>query len=148
VAEIVPVLSLDALKALMAEHRPHTDGYRVLRVWPGGLLFEAEPSVLPPRPGGTVSCTALFAFADVAAYFAVNACLGPTTLAMVTATNISFLEAPRPGVLRATAEPLRIGRRTAVVGIRIEDLRGELVAVATLHFSFPAGGRVRPAELA
>ena len=148
-----PALTTDELNVLMAEYLPDTDGFRVLDVSPAGVLFRADPAVLSIRPGGTVSGPAIFTgtvsgpaiftFADIAGYLTVNAYLGRTPLAMLTSSSISFLEAPEPGVLHAFVEMLRLGRRSGVCTARVQDERGGLVAMATLHFSFPASARIR-----
>ncbi len=48
------------------------------------------------RPGGTVSGPSLFALADVAAYAAILAHIGPVALAVTTNLNINFLRSPPP----------------------------------------------------
>ncbi|MFE9388663.1 PaaI family thioesterase [Streptomyces sp. NPDC006784] len=138
-----PVLGPAEIRELITEHLPDPPGVDLLDVGPGGLVFTADPAGLAVRPGGTVSGPALFAFADVAGYLAVNAYLGRTPSAMLTSSSISFLEATEPERLHARVAPERIGRRTAVVSARVESVDGTPVALATLHFSFP-GRRNRP----
>lgn len=138
-----PALTTDQLNALLAEYLPGTDGFRVLDVSSAGVLFRADPAALSIRPGGTVSGPAIFTFADIAGYLTMNAYLGRTPLAMLTSSSISFLEAPEPGVLQAFVEVLRIGRRSGVCTAHVRDEQGGLVAMATLHFSFPASARIR-----
>ncbi|NGO45824.1 PaaI family thioesterase [Streptomyces ureilyticus] len=136
-----PILTLDETRLLLAEYLPDEHGFDIAEVAPDGLVFTADPASLSTRPGGTVSGPAIFAFADVAAYLAVSAYLGKTPSAMLTSSSITFLEAAEPGELRARIEAVRIGRRTAVFTARVEDEPGRLVALATLHFSFPGRRR-------
>lgn len=139
-----PVLTLQETRVLMSEYRADEHGLDVVEVSPDGLVFTAAPASLSVRPGGTVSGPAVFAFADMAAYVSVSAYLGRTPSAMLTSSSISFLEAVEPGELRARIEAERIGRRTAVFTARVEDEKGRLIALATLHFAFPGSRRREP----
>ncbi|MFD2235996.1 PaaI family thioesterase [Aureimonas populi] len=82
------------------------------------LRLAAEESHL--RPGGTVSGPSLFALADVGAYLAVVAHLGPQAKDVVTTNmSINFLKRPRPGLIRAEARLLKLGRRLAVAEVAV-----------------------------
>lgn len=141
-----PILSIEEVRAVLAECLPSVCGIQVQEVSPAGLVFTADPQALEIRPGGTVSGPAIFSFADVSAFLAVNAYLGKTPSTMLTSGSISFLEATEPGVLSAVVEALRIGRRTAVFTARVDDDRGRPVAMATLHFAFPSRAGISRSE--
>ena len=67
------------------------------------------------RPGGTVSGPSMFALADVAAFLAILARIGPVALAVTTGTTIDFLRKPAPhSNLRAEERVLKPGRVPAV----------------------------------
>ena len=73
------------------------------------------PSERHLRPGGTVSGPTMFALADVTAYCAVLAHIGPVALAVTTNLNINFLRKPEPGPLSCTCRLLKLGKRLAVI---------------------------------
>src|SRR3954470_12929499 len=99
--------------------RADDDGVEVVRAF--------EPWQL--RPGGTLSGPTLMALADCAAYVAVVARIGPEPLTVTSNLNIDFLPKPPPAGIRATAELVKIGRRQALVAIRIYSQHAdELVA--------------------
>jgi uncharacterized protein (TIGR00369 family) len=101
------------------------------------------------RPGGTLSGPTLMALADCVAYVAVVARIGPEPLTVTSNLNIDFLRKPPPAGLRATGELLKIGRRQALVAIRIfsED-DDELVAHCTCTYALPSTPTVPRADLA
>ena len=118
----------------------HTDGrvFTVTTVEPGAVTMTFDPSERHLRPGGTVSGPAMFALADVCAYAAVLAHIGPVALAVTTNLNINFLRKPAPGPLSCTCRILKLGKRLAVVEAAIFDEDGEdLVAHATATYSIP-----------
>lgn len=91
------------------------------------------------RPGGTVSGPTMFALADVAAYLAILAMIGPKALAVTTNCAIDFMRKPVVGIdLIADAEILKLGRALAVTDVRIYSIgQDEPVARATLTYSIP-----------
>lgn len=90
------------------------------------------------RPGGTVSGPTQFFLADVGAFVAVLAAIGPVALAVTTSATINFLQKPAPSDLIATARILKHGKRLVVVDCTIhsEGLPGP-VAHAVLTYSIP-----------
>src|SRR3546814_17189613 len=58
-------------------------------------------------------------FADMAAYALVLAHIGPVAMAVTSALNYQFLRPCRPGPLFADASMLRLGKRLAVMDVRI-----------------------------
>ncbi|CAN5322074.1 PaaI family thioesterase [soil metagenome] len=122
--------------------------YRVTRADEAGvqLVHPFDPSQL--RPGGTVSGPALMTLADTTAYVAVVSHIGPEFLTVTSHLAIDFLRKPPPGDLRATGEVLKIGRRQAVVAIRIySDVDDELVGYSTTTYALPSTPTVPRADL-
>ena len=122
-------------------------GYAVTAVAPGTAtmtLVTGDPHL---RPGGTVSGPTLFALADVAAYVAILAHIGPVALAVTTNLSINFLRKPEPGRLAGHATILKLGKRLAVVEISIAPAatlhddgappEDEIVAHAVATYSIP-----------
>jgi uncharacterized protein (TIGR00369 family) len=119
--------------------RVDDDGVEVVR--------EFQPSQL--RPGGTVSGPTLMGLADCAAYVAVVARIGPEPLTVTSNLNIDFLRKPPPAGIRAVAELVKIGRRQALVAIRIYSQHAdELVAHSTCTYALPSTPTVPRADLA
>lgn len=90
------------------------------------------------RPGGTVSGPTQFFLADVAAFIAVLAAIGPVGLAVTTSANINFLRKPEPADLVAETRILKRGKRLVVVDCIIHSDGGaDPVAHAVLTYSIP-----------
>jgi uncharacterized protein (TIGR00369 family) len=90
------------------------------------------------RPGGTLSGPTLMTLADTVAYVAVCARIGPQFLTVTSHLDIDFLRKPPPADLRATGEVLKLGRRQAVVSIRIYSTADdELVASSSCTYALP-----------
>ncbi len=118
----------------------HTDGkiFEVIATGPGFATMRLDPQQKHLRPGGTVSGPTLFALADVTAYIALLAHIGPVALAVTTNLNINFLRKPHLGPLQCTCRILKLGKRLAVLDAVISELGGdELVAHATATYSIP-----------
>ena len=98
---LTPIMDRDALNRFLETDFPqiHTDGkvFEVTEVGPGTVVMRLDPNERHLRPGGTVSGPTLFALADVGAYCAVLAHIGPVALAVTTNLNINFLRKPEPG---------------------------------------------------
>lgn len=91
------------------------------------------------RPGGTISGPTLMTLADTVAYVAVVARIGPQFLTVTSSLQIDFLRKPPPADLRATGEVLRLGRRQAVIAVRIHSAADDdLVAHSTCTYAIPA----------
>jgi|SRR6056297_2399644 len=91
------------------------------------------------RPGGTVSGPAMFGLADVAAYVATMARVGPQALAVTTNCSIDFMRKPQAGCdILAQAEVLKLGRALSVTEVRLfSEGAGAPVARASLTYSIP-----------
>ena len=140
--DLTPVMDPEALNRFLETDFPqlHRDGkvFEVTAVAPGAVVLRLVPNARHLRPGGTVSGPTLFALADVGAYCAVLAHIGPVALAVTTNLNINFLRKPEPGPLSCTCRLLKLGKRLAVVEASIFDEDGEdLVAHATATYSIP-----------
>lgn len=113
-------------------------GYTVVKVGPGTAVLRLLAGPQHLRPGGTVSGPTLFALADVAAYVAILAHIGPVALAVTTNLSINFLRKPEPGVLLGRARILKLGKRLAVVEVEITpEAVGDPVAHAVATYSIP-----------
>lgn len=140
--ELTPVMDPEALNRFLETDFPqlHTDGkvFEVVGVSPGSVVMRLMPNERHLRPGGTVSGPTLFALADVGAYCAVLAHIGPVALAVTTSLNINFLRKPTPGPLTCTCRLLKLGKRLAVMEASIFDEDADdLVAHATATYSIP-----------
>jgi uncharacterized protein (TIGR00369 family) len=91
------------------------------------------------RPGGTISGPSMFALADVAAFLAILARIGPVALAVTTGATIDFLRKPAPhSDLRAEERVLKPGRVPAVADALIYSVgMAKQVARASLTCSIP-----------
>jgi uncharacterized protein (TIGR00369 family) len=91
------------------------------------------------RPGGTISGPTLMALADGAAYCLILAHIGPVALAVTSSLNISFLRKPERGDVVGEATFLKLGRKLAVVDVRIRsEASVELVAQAVVTYAIPS----------
>ncbi|MZD04072.1 PaaI family thioesterase [Streptomyces sp. SID5785] len=136
-----PVMTVEETRELLAEYLPDEAGLDVVEVSARGLVFTSRPERLWARPGGTVSGPAIFTFADLSAFVSVSAYVGKVPSAVLTSSSFSFLEAVEPGPLRARIAAARIGRRSAVLTAHVEDEQDLLIAMGTLHFSYPGKRR-------
>nr|WP_196108517.1 MULTISPECIES: PaaI family thioesterase [unclassified Ochrobactrum] len=134
-----PVMTIGDLQAFMKREFPQLgDTFEITAIDDGSATMRLHADEQHLRPGGTVSGPSLFALADVTAYAAILAHIGPVTLAVTTSLNINFLRKPSPGAIDAVAHLLKLGKRLAVLEISLTDAaNGELVAHATATYSIP-----------
>lgn len=137
-----PIMTVAELNAFLDREFPqiHRDGriYSVVSVAPGEAVVQLDAAEQHLRPGGTVSGPTLFSLADLAAYVAILAHIGPVALAVTTNVSINFLRKPPPGPLLAQCQILKLGKRLAVTDIRIAPPESdEPVAQATATYSIP-----------
>ncbi len=139
-----PVLTADEINSFLGNEFPmirreEIPIFEVTAVNPGSatLLFHPERGHL--RPGGTINGPTQFAVADVTAYVALLAHIGPVVGAVTANLNISFLHRPDPVPIEGTGRILKIGKRLAVIDVMIErtDTR-QLIAAATATYSIPS----------
>ena len=137
-----PVMSIAEIEDFLDSDFPqiHTDGrsFGIAGLEAGEITVTFDPGERHLRPGGTVSGPTLFTLADVAAYAAVLAHIGPVALAVTTGLTINFLRLPQPRRLTCRARILKLGKRLAVIEAAIfQDDPDELVAHATATYSIP-----------
>jgi len=132
-------MTINELRAFMKREFPQLgDAFELVSLAEGSATMRLHADEQHLRPGGTVSGPSLFALADVAAYAAILAHIGPVALAVTTNLNINFLRKPSPGTVEAVARLLKLGKRLAVLDISLTDgADGELVAHATATYSIP-----------
>jgi uncharacterized protein (TIGR00369 family) len=119
--------------------------YEIVRIGPGKALLRLVPDDRHLRPGGTISGPALFTLADIAAYAALLAHIGPEPLILTVSFTINFMRRPEIAPLLATCRILKLGRRLAVVSVGIApEGSGDLVAQATGTYSIPGAGSIIP----
>jgi uncharacterized protein (TIGR00369 family) len=139
---MTPVLTAEQIEDFLTREFPqiYAGGpvFRCVNVAPGTATLRFHPNESHLRPGGTVSGPSLFALADVAAYVALLAHIGPVPLALTTNLNINFLNRADPVPLDGVCRILKIGRSLAMLEVSIErvDTR-QLIAHATTTYSVP-----------
>lgn len=90
------------------------------------------------RPGGTLSGPTMMGLADAAMYAAILGTLGRLEMAVTQNLNINFLARPKPADLLAEAEIIRLGRRSAVLEVRLfSEGSDEMVAHVTGIYAIP-----------
>lgn len=115
------------------------DDFTVEEVKPNEVTMRLNISEKHLRPGGTVSGPSMFALADVAAYIATLAMIGPKALAVTTNCSMDFMRKPVAGVdLIATAKLLKLGRQLSVSHVLIfSEGMDQPVAQATMTYAIP-----------
>ncbi len=134
-----PKLTIPEMHAYMAETFPELGTrFEVLEIAPFRLRARMRTQPGDLRPGGTVSGPTLFALADCAYYMATLAMIGRQALTVTTSCSIDFMRKPAPGILRAEARILKLGRALSVgdVLIHAEGVDGP-VARAGITYSIP-----------
>ncbi|MDO9369755.1 MAG: PaaI family thioesterase [Sphingopyxis sp.] len=130
-----------ALNEFLAAAFPHSaPGSRshVVSATPGYIQARIDPDEGALRPGGLISGPTQMGFADMAAYALVLAHIGPVAMAVTSALNYQFLRPCRPGPLFADAHMLRLGKRLAVMDIRIwTDDADKPVGQANVTYAIP-----------
>lgn len=130
-------MSLSEMDAFLAREFPQIKGKIIPRSLGEETVVEMHAGEAELRPGGTVSGPALFTLADVAFYIALLAHIGPEALSVTTNCAIDFMRKPAPGVLRARARLLKLGRQLCVGDVLIEDAAARVVAHAKLTYAIP-----------
>ncbi len=133
-------LGPDALNDFLAAAFPESRlPMRVTRSNDDGVELVWPVESVQLRPGNTISGPTLMTLADTVAYVAVVARIGLQFLTVTSSLSIDFLRKPPPADLRATGEVLKLGRRQAVVSIRIYSTADdELVAHSTCTYAVPS----------
>lgn len=81
----------------------------------------------------------MFGLADVTAYVATLARIGPKALAVTTHCSIDFMRKPVSDKdLLAIGRVLKLGRSLSVVDVKLQSVgQSDLVAAASLTYSIP-----------
>ncbi|QXC60969.1 PaaI family thioesterase [Aquihabitans sp. G128] len=139
----------DQLNAFLSAAFPGAEHWiQVVRADDDGVELRQPFADGQLRPGGTISGPTLMTLADTVAYVAVVSRIGPEFLTVTSHLAMDFLRKPPPAALRATGELLKLGRRQALVAVRIySEANDELVAYATSTYALPSTPSVPRADL-
>lgn len=137
-----PVMTVEEITAFLDETFPQINfggrAYFIENVGPGSATVRLKAVERHLRPGGTVSGPSMMEMADLAAYVAILAHLGPVALAVTTNLTINFLRKPSPGQLICDCRLLKLGRRLAVADCAIHPQDSiDPVAQAMATYSIP-----------
>lgn len=141
-AELVPVLDADGVNAILRDAFPGAAEpvvVRCIEVAPGRVrtLLPYREGLL--RTGGVISGPTLMAVADSTGYALTLSHLGDKLMAVTSQLNIAFLRAATPGDIHAEGQMLRLGRRLAVMDVRIWiEGPDRLAAQASVTYAIPA----------
>ena len=141
-AQLEPKLDADGVNALLRKAFPgpgQAQTMIITEVGPGRLHMVAPYREGLLRPGGVISGPTLMSLADSAAYALVLAHIGEQLMAVTSQLNMSFLRGCLPGDLHAEAQMLRLGRRLAVMDVRIwTEGPDRLAAQANVTYAIPS----------
>lgn len=113
-------------------------GLRVEQVGDGAARMRQPFRSNLIRPGGTLSGPTMMGLADAAMYAAILGQLGRLEMAVTQNLNINFLARPEPCDLIAEADIIRLGRRSAVLEVRLySDGNENMVAHVTGIYALP-----------
>ena len=139
------LMDVEALSSFLEREFPqvNADGmaFTVTDAGAGFASMRLDPMDRHLRPGGTVSGPTLFALADLTAYVAILAQIGPVALAVTTNLNINFLRKPELGPIDATAKAAET-RQAARGGRHFYDQRRQRRTGGTCNLDLfdPAAG--------
>lgn len=134
------VMTAEQLSKFMKEvFAQVADDFAIDEVGDGEVTMRLLTQERHLRPGGTISGPSMFALADVAAYLATLAMIGPQALAVTTNCSIDFMRKPRAGVdLVAKARLLKLGKQLSVTDVMLYSAGMDApVARATLTYAIP-----------
>ena len=111
---MTPILTAEQIEDFLGREFPQImaggHAFKCVNIAPGTATLRFWPTEAHIRPGGTVSGPAIFTLADVAAYVALLAHIGPVALALTTNLNINFLNRADPVPLDGVCHILKLGR--------------------------------------
>ena len=138
-----PVMTAEAVTAFWDTQFPQIRSeraYEIVRIGPGEAVLRLAPDDRHLRPGGSISGPTLFTLADVSAYAALLAHVGPEPLILTVSFTINFMRRAPLAPLLATCHILKLGRRLAVVAVGITpEAGGDPLAQASGTYSIPKG---------
>lgn len=136
-----PQLDVEELNDFLSSAFDAERPYVVESVERGRVVLALDDQAVWLRPGNTVAGPVLMMLADAAAYAAVLAHIGRMALAVTSNLDINFLRKTERARITATAELLKLGRRLAIVDVRLRSAtESELVAQATVTYAIPSPG--------
>ena len=137
-----PLMSAEAVSAFWDEHFPQIQKPRdmtIVSIAPGGATLRLNPSERHLRPGQTVSGPTLVTLADVTAYAALLAHVGPEPMIVTANISMNFLRRAPLAPLLASCRILKLGRKLAVVDVSIAaEGSDDMIAHATATYSIPS----------
>ena len=111
---------------------------QLIALAPGHARLALTPDATMLRPGNIVSGPTLMGLADVAAWAVVLGHIGPVPMAVTSNMAMAFLRPCRMEPVTADARLLKLGRRIAVIDVRIwQDAEDRPVAQATFTYALP-----------
>ena len=134
---MTPVVNTEELQSFLESVFPKIPS-NIIDIGSGYLIIEQVTKPHDIRPGGTISGPTMMALVDTAMYAVILGHIGIVALAVTTNLNINFLRKPEPGILKAKANLLKLGKQLAVGEVTItcnDDPRA--VAHATCTYSIP-----------
>jgi len=135
-----PKISVSEFDEIIREDLPwaHEIGMRTDAITHGAATLRLPFHAGSLRPGGVVSGPSIMALADACMYAVVLSAIGSVKLAVTTSFNINFLYGARPVDLLADGSMLRLGKRLAVIEVRLHsEGHAQPVAYATGTYSIP-----------
>lgn len=139
---LVPVLDAATVETIIRDGLPMSAfaKFEVLAIEPGVAHLRMPYADWMVRPGGSVAGPALMLMADAAMYAVVLAHIGPQVMAVTANLNINFLSRPKPVGVHAEGRLLKLGRRLAIVEVRLtsEGDDDTLIAHITGSYALPA----------
>ncbi|MEO0391135.1 MAG: PaaI family thioesterase [Pseudomonadota bacterium] len=137
------VMDAAALNAFLDSAFPEVaDSFAVEAVSEAETVLRLRVGPQHLRPGGTVSGPSMFGLADVTAYLATLAQIGPRALAVTTNCSIDFMRKPAAGVdLIGRGRVLKLGKTLSVSDVLVYSEGMEApVARASLTYAIPPQG--------
>ena len=139
---MTPVMSVAELEAFFRKAFPDVaeeHHARIDAIEPGRVRLTLPKGALGLRPGGIVSGPTQMGLADRAAYAVILAHIGPIAMAVTSNLNYSFLRAVEARAVHADALLLKLGKRLAVMDVRIwTESPDRLAAQANVTYAIPA----------
>lgn len=141
-----PRLSAAEVERIIHEGVPESveQGLAVTAITDVGAVVCSPYREIALRPGGTISGPTMMALADAAMYAALLGRLGDVRMAVTSELSARFLRRPAPVDLEARAEIVRLGRRQAVIEVRIYSVGDpDPVALVVGTYALPARADAR-----
>lgn len=134
------VMTAQGMQSFLDEVFPQIKGeFHLDRLTDDETVMRLSTAERHLRPGGTISGPTMFGLADVTAYVATLARIGPKALAVTTHCSIDFMRKPVADKdLLAIGRVLKLGRSLSVVDVKLQSVgQSDLVAAASLTYSIP-----------